>query len=83
VTPELDCGDNGCYFAVNKGGMRTNGGCRCFSNAGFSKGSCKAEVRRIAAATRFAEFDYVTKNRPMDSCYWDMHRRNELKAALK
>lgn len=30
MTPELDCGDNG--------GMRTNGGCRCFANAGFSRG---------------------------------------------
>lgn len=34
----LDCGDSGCYFALSKGGMRTNGGCRCFANAGFSKG---------------------------------------------
>lgn len=25
----LDCGDNSCRFAVKKGGMRTNGGCRC------------------------------------------------------
>ncbi len=37
VTPP-DCGDSSCYFAVGKGGMRTNGGCRCLSNAGFSKG---------------------------------------------
>lgn len=27
----LDCGDNSCYFKnPNSGGMRTNGGCRCF-----------------------------------------------------
>lgn len=26
---ELDCGDNSCLFSSNKGGMRTNGGCRC------------------------------------------------------
>ena len=26
---KLDCGDNSCRFAQNKGGMRTNGGCRC------------------------------------------------------
>jgi hypothetical protein len=25
----LDCGDNSCVFATTKGGMRTNGGCRC------------------------------------------------------
>lgn len=29
---ELDCGDNSCYYATNKGGMRTNGGCRCMRN---------------------------------------------------
>jgi hypothetical protein len=27
--PPLDCGDNSCLFAPKKGGMRTNGGCRC------------------------------------------------------
>jgi hypothetical protein len=27
----IDCGDNSCRFAVKKGGMRTNGGCRCLS----------------------------------------------------
>lgn len=25
----LDCGDSACMFALTKGGMRTNGGCRC------------------------------------------------------
>ena len=25
----LDCGDNSCSFAEKRGGMRTNGGCRC------------------------------------------------------
>lgn len=30
----LDCGDNSCLAAERKGGMRTNGGCRCdFVNA--------------------------------------------------
>lgn len=28
----LDCGDNSCKYAITKGGMRTNGGCRCLSN---------------------------------------------------
>ena len=57
---ELDCGDNSCYFAKTKGGMRTNGGCRCFDAAGFSKSltsaaremlpellSLRAEVERL------------------------------------
>jgi hypothetical protein len=26
----VDCGDNSCLAAHPKGGMRTNGGCRCF-----------------------------------------------------
>ena len=25
----LDCGDHSCLYAMNKTGMRTNGGCRC------------------------------------------------------
>jgi hypothetical protein len=25
----LDCGDNSCLFAKDKGGMCTNGGCQC------------------------------------------------------
>lgn len=29
---DLDCGDNSCVFAARKGGMRTNGGCRCLSD---------------------------------------------------
>lgn len=45
MTP-LDCGDNSCYFATSKGGMRTNGGCRYLSNAGFSKG-IHASVREM------------------------------------
>lgn len=30
--PDLDCGDNSCYFAKNKSGQRTNGGCKCFND---------------------------------------------------
>ena len=31
---EPGCGDNSCIFACirKRGGMRTNGGCRCFKN---------------------------------------------------
>lgn len=28
----LDCGDNSCKYKKSKGGMRTNGGCRCARN---------------------------------------------------
>jgi len=34
---DLDCGDNSCMFKKTPGGMRTNGGCGCYENAGFSK----------------------------------------------
>ncbi len=33
---DFDCGDNSCLFAKKRGGMRTNGGCRCTRNPGFS-----------------------------------------------
>lgn len=36
-----DCGDNSCYFAIKKEGMRTNGGCRCYKN-------CTVEARYYA-----------------------------------
>ena len=32
--PEPDCGSGSCIFSA-KGGMRTNGPCRCYENAGF------------------------------------------------
>lgn len=38
----LDCGDNSCYFKKSSGGMRTNGGCRCFENAGYSRSATGA-----------------------------------------
>lgn len=28
----MDCGDNSCLFAVKRGGMRTNGRCRCLDS---------------------------------------------------
>lgn len=34
TTPEPDCGSSSCIFSAN-GGMRTNGPCRCYENAGF------------------------------------------------
>lgn len=46
---ELDCGDNSCSFAKNKGGMRTNGGCRCIENALYRPvlGEIKAALKAI------------------------------------
>lgn len=44
---ELDCGDNSCYFARGKGGMRTNGGCRCFENAGYPRSPTGAAFKLL------------------------------------
>ena len=46
---EPGCGDNSCVFSVirNNGGMRTNGGCRCFKNLEMN-----CEIWGAATATR-------------------------------
>lgn len=44
---ELDCGDMSCHFAKEKAGMRTNGGCRCFSNAGFSRSMIASAIEML------------------------------------
>ena len=51
----LDCGDNSCLYAMNKTGMRTNGGCRCSpkrmkDDLGRSRKACddlQAELERV------------------------------------
>ena len=47
----MDCGDNSCSFAPKKGGMRTNGGCRCLD---------AVEDRALARAIRRAFQDART-----------------------
>lgn len=33
---QSDCGDNSCmFYGRGKGGMRTNGGCRCYQNLSY------------------------------------------------
>ena len=47
-----DCGDNSCLFGgQGKGGMRTNGGCRCFKDLPTGK---RIYVERLASALRSA-----------------------------
>lgn len=64
---ELDCGDNSCHFAKDKGGMRTNGGCRCFQAAGFHKSPTASayqmlpELLRLRAASPTPTFAEVLK----------------------
>jgi len=51
ATVAPDCGDNSCRFAVKRGGMRTNGGCRCVENAGGSRSMIKWDpFQKLAAA---------------------------------
>lgn len=47
LTDGLDCGDNSCRFARDKGGMRTNGGCRCWERLTDPEYSSK--LRRIVS----------------------------------
>ena len=44
---DIDCGDNSCMFAKHKGGMRTNGGCRCFENAGFVRSATRSAYQML------------------------------------
>ena len=44
VLSKLDCGDNSCRFAQNKGGMRTNGGCVCLRDIDKS---VRLEIHKI------------------------------------
>ena len=45
-----DCGDNSCVFGGRgKGGMRTNGGCRCFKDL---PGPKRIYVERLFSALR-------------------------------
>jgi hypothetical protein len=57
---ELDCGDNSCLFATNKGGMRTNGGCRCIP-PGNAKLSIKVQEILNASNAKDAEIARLTK----------------------
>ena len=48
----VDCGDNSCLFAEARGGMRTNGGCRCFDELpASSRRQLVIWVRRRRLAT--------------------------------
>lgn len=59
---EIDCGDNSCLFAPSKGGMRTNGGCRCLENAGFSRSSHKSLLQMFPELLRLrAEVERLTE----------------------
>lgn len=66
-----DCGDNSCYFLTpeRRGGMRTNGGCRCFSNAGFDRSATSSAVKMLPELLhlreRIAELEASLKERTL------------------
>jgi hypothetical protein len=75
---ELDCGDNSCMFAKKKVGMRTNSGCQCFCNNGFSKSAVRAayellpallEARKLAEEWRDTAIEYVKRGWGWDEKY--------------
>ncbi len=44
---DLDCGDSSCMFNANRTGIRTNSGCRCFSNHGFTRSSIESAMMML------------------------------------
>lgn len=66
----IDCGDNSCIFKPSgAGGMRTNGGCRCYERAGFGASAVGAarkmlpevlRLRREVSVARREERELVT-----------------------
>ncbi len=52
---QIDCGDNSCSFTKEKGGMRTNGGCRCFEAAGFHRSIIKSAHEMLPEILKLRE----------------------------
>jgi hypothetical protein len=51
-----DCGDNSCLFGGRgKGGMRTNGGCRCYKDL-------RPDKRRIFVERMYEAIDAVRRH---------------------
>lgn len=51
----LDCGDNSCYFKEGpKGGMRTNGGCRCLRSS-VGQMEVRRRLKKMEGALREIE----------------------------
>ncbi len=61
--PILDCGDNSCMFAEKRGGMRTNGGCRCLKEID----SDPAKRRHVTAAIKKLIADRAALRSLLDS----------------
>lgn len=51
-TTPPDCGDNSCPYAIKRGGMRTNGGCRCYRDSGFEARQYVLRLHHSAKASQ-------------------------------
>jgi len=69
---DLDCGDNSCLFAEHKGGMRTNGGCRCNLAAAVGRMNCLADaLRRIEPVLRSDRLRYLSLSHEVRTTHED------------
>jgi hypothetical protein len=58
----IDCGDNSCIFKPSgAGGMRTNGGCRCYERAGFGASAVEAARKMLPEVLRLRREVSVAK----------------------
>lgn len=57
----VDCGDNSCLCAYPRGGMRTNGGCRCFKMIQPREDRRKAEQAVLFWRQRAQYFENLVK----------------------
>ena len=62
---DIDCRDNSCLFAKKKGGMRTNGGCRCFHNAGFAESATMAARQLLELRDRVKQLEEQLNPKPL------------------
>ncbi len=60
----IDCGDNSCLYAKHKGGIRTNGGCRCFEAKAYQQG--RDLNRALAEAKRFLAKQSIGGKAPIE-----------------
>lgn len=72
---EICCGDNSCYYlpAERRGGMRTNGGCRCIERvAGTQEVRLRAhELLHAARALHEARLERLTQRMDAAVKAWD------------
>lgn len=56
----LDCGDGSCRFAIHRGGMRTQGGCRCLGDRGGARLGVAGALASYVTAARAMRAEVAT-----------------------